>query len=182
MEWVFYLVAALFSILGGGCVVLVVLGLPGTWILLGMAFLIELLDQYYLPAGDHQTFNWWLLGSCLALAAIGEILEFFAGLLGAKKAGSSKRGMMGAFIGGLVGAVFGTGIPVPIVGTLIGAVLGTFAGAMIGELTDKEETREFHQTLKPAMGATIGRILGTLSKVPIALAIWLALALAVFWP
>ena len=181
MEWILYPVAFVFSILGAGCVGVVLLGLPGTWIMLGLAFLIEMVDQFYLPAGSAPTFNGWLLGSCLVLAILGEVLEFMAGLLGAKKAGSSRRGMIGALVGGLVGALLGTGIPVPVVGTLIGAVLGTFGGAVIGELSQDEEKR-FRETLKPAMGATVGRILGTLSKVPIALAIWLALSVAAFWP
>ncbi len=179
MEWLFYLVAVLFCLIGLVCVISVVIGLPGTWILLGLAVLIEFLDTYYLPEGDTQTFSWWVLGSALLLAALGELLEFFAGVLGAKKGGSSKKGMVGAFVGGLVGALFGFLIPIPIIGSLIGAILGTFGGAVIGELKDEE--RDVRETLKPAMGATVGRILGTMSKLPLAMAVWLILCTSVFW-
>ena len=61
------------------------------------------------------------------------------------------------------------------------AVIGTFAGAIMGELSGDESTT-VRDTLKPATGATIGRILGTLSKLPIAMAIWAALTTAAFWP
>jgi uncharacterized protein YqgC (DUF456 family) len=146
MEWLLYVVAAVFFLLGAACTVLVVIQLPGAWILLGIAGLIEWLDRYYLPEGDQQTFGWWVLGMCLALLTIGEIIEFVAGAAGARKGGSSRRGMWGALIGGVVGAfVF---MPlfsiVPFVGTLfgalLGAVLGTFVGAIIGEMTGDQAT------------------------------------------
>ncbi len=174
-------VAFVFAILAAGCVVTVVLGLPGAWIMLGLAVVIELLDSMYVTQRSGDTFGWWLLGACLALAVTGEILEFIAGALGARRAGSSRRGMWGAIIGGLVGAVLGVGIPVPIVGTLIGAVIGTFAGAILGELS-AAPSATVRDSLKPATGATVGRILGTLSKLPIAMAIWAALTIAAFWP
>ena len=180
MTWIALLVAVLFAILGLVCIFTVAIGLPGSWILLGLALLIELSDSLYLPAGDQQTFNWWLLLACVMLATIGEVLEFFAGLFGAKKAGSSKKGMIGSLLGGLAGAFLGMGIPIPIVGSLIGVLLGTFAGAILGEML-ADESKAVKETLRPATGATIGRILGTLAKIPVALTIWIALSLAAFF-
>ena len=82
-------------------------------------------------------------------------------------------------IGGIVGALLGILIPIPLVGSLIGAIAGTFVGAIVGELWAGNHVTK---TLKPAAGASIGRLLGTLSKVPIAVAIWAALGVSVFWP
>jgi hypothetical protein len=180
MEWIFYTVAVLFTVLGAGCVILVALGLPGIWIMLGMSLVLEFADRLYLPVGQSQTFSWKILVACFVLALLGELLEFFAGALGAKKAGSSKRGMIGAVLGGLIGAILGTGIPIPFFGTLVGAILGTFGGALLGEMTRKD-LKSPQQSLKPALGATIGKVLATLAKIPIALTIWITLAIAVFW-
>lgn len=174
-------VGLIFALLGAACVALVLLGLPGAWMMLGLAVLIEVADPLYLHTGSDQTFGWWLLGACLALATLGEILEFVAGALGAKKAGSSRRGMWGAIIGGIVGGILGVAIPVPVVGSLIGAVIGTFAGAIFGELSG-DANATVRSSLKPASGATIGRILGTLAKLPIAMAIWASLTIAALWP
>jgi uncharacterized protein YqgC (DUF456 family) len=174
-------VGVLFAIIGLACVASVVIGLPGTWILIGLALVIEMSDTLYLAPEREQTFQWWLLGVCVVLAAIGEGLEFIAGALGAKKAGSSRRGMVGALIGGVAGAFLGIGIPVPVVGSLIGAVIGTFAGAIAGEMTG-HQTTTIGETIRPATGATVGRILGTLSKVPIAVIVWCALTVDAFWP
>ena len=179
MEWIAIVVGILFVLIGLVSVFSVLLGLPGTWMLILFAVIIEFCDRWYLPAGDTQTFNWWLLLGCLALAGVGEVLEFFAGVLGAKKGGSSKRGMVGALIGGLAGAIVGVGIPIPIIGSLIGAMIGTFLGALLGEMS--HEGKEFGETLKPATGATVGRVLGTLAKMPIALMVWVMLSVAVFW-
>ena len=47
MSLVAIIVGVDFSILGGLCVVSVIFGLPGTWIFLGLALLVELLDGYW---------------------------------------------------------------------------------------------------------------------------------------
>lgn len=179
MEWIAILVAVLFVLIGIACLWLVVLGLPGSWILIGTAILIEALNGFWLPE-PAQTFSWKVLLFCVLAGVVGEILEFFAGLLGAKRSGSSKRGMVGALIGGIVGGIMGTGIPIPIIGTLIGAALGTFGGAILGEISDKNEKRTVRESVKPALGATVGSILGTLAKIPIAFTIWVALCIDVF--
>lgn len=178
MEWIAIVVGILFVLIGLLCIFSVVIGLPGTWLMIFFAVVIEFCDRWYLPHGAQQTFNLWLLLGCLALAGVGEVLEFFAGVLGAKKGGSSKRGMVGSLIGGIVGAILGTGIPIPIIGSLIGALLGTFAGALIGEMS--HEGKQWGETIRPATGATIGRVLGTLAKMPIAVAVWVMLSIAVF--
>ena len=182
MEWLQYVIATLFFLLGGVCVVLVVVQLPGTWMLLGLAAIIEYIDTAYLPDGPQQTFGWWVLGGGLAIAVIGEIIEFVAGAAGAKKGGSSTRGMVGALIGGIVGIFIFTPLFffVPIFGAFLGAILGTFVGAVVGELTGGQTT--IQGTMKPAIGATIGRIVGTTSKVGIAIAMWLVLSISAFWP
>lgn len=182
MAWLAYVVATLFFVLGAACVALVVIQLPGTWLLLALAALVEWADRFYLPADDRQTFGWWVLGGCLVIAVIGEIVEFFAGVLGAKKGGSTKAGMWGALIGGIVGVFVFTPLFffVPLIATFFGAVLGTFVGAVIGELTAERAT--VTGSMKPAIGATIGRVIGTTSKVGIAIAMWLVLTVSAFWP
>ena len=183
MEWLQYVFATLFFVLGGVCVVLVVVQLPGTWAMLGLAALLEYLDRLYLPVGEQQTFGWWVLGGCLAIAVIGEIIEFVAGVVGAKQGGGVRRGGGGELVGGVVGgssfqpAVFC--LP-PIFGAFRGAVLGTFVGAAVGEMPVEHAT--IKGSMKPAIGATIGRVLGATSKVAIAMVMWMTLTVAAFWP
>lgn len=179
MEWLLYVTASLFVIIGAVCVLSILLTLPGSWIMIGLACAIELADGLYLPEGDRATFGLWILLGCAVLAAIGEGLELLAGMLGARKAGSSRRGMFGALVGGILGAILGIFIPVPIIGSLIGAVIGTFVGAIVAETS--HDGASVSGSIKPATGATIGRILGTLSKLPIGIAIWIVLSITAVW-
>ena len=133
-------------------------------------------------SGRTVYYGWWVLLGCLALAVIGEIIEFIAGVAGAKKGGSSARGMWGALIGGILGVFIFTPLFffVPLFGTFLGAVVGTFVGALVGELSAERAT--VSGSMKPAIGATIGRVIGTTSKVGIGIAMWLGLTVSAFWP
>ena len=181
MEWLQYVVAVVYLVLGAAGVVLVVFQLPGTWFQLAVAGVIEFADRLYLPAGTW-TFDGRILLACLLLACIGEAIEFFAGVLGARQAGASRRGMIGSLIGGILGIFVFTPVFffMPLFGALLGAILGTFLGAVIGELTADQATMK--GAIRPALGATIGRVLGTMSKVGIAMVLWLVLTVSAFWP
>lgn len=186
MEWLLYIVAFVFFLAGIGCLILVVAGLPGGWVMLGLAGVIEFADSLYLQAENTQTFDWWILITCGVMLLIGEVIEFLAGLVGAKKGGASRRGMIGSLIGGLLGVFLFAGLfsVIPFVGTIVGAFLGalmgTFLGAYIGEISGEDATLK--GAMKPAFGATVGRVIGTVSKVGIAIAIWLTLTVSAAVP
>ncbi|MDY7109974.1 MAG: DUF456 domain-containing protein [Planctomycetota bacterium] len=173
------IMGVLFALIGLACIVAIIFGLPGSWIIIALAVVINLVDGLYLAEGRGETFDWRLVAGAVLLAAIGELLEFLAGALGAKTAGSSRRGAIGALVGGLLGAILGAPFGL-ILGALLGAVVGTFIGAIVGEISGREPMT-MRQSIKPATGATIGRVLGTLSKVPIALVIWLVLTIDALW-
>ena len=161
--------AIIFGVLGFFCVGLVLIGLPGAWILWAIGVGIELLD--YLWAGEGvTTFGWLPLGLCVIVLGLGEVMELATGAVGTKLGGGTKRGMIGAFVGGMLGGLIGTGL-LPIIGTLIGALLGTFSGALVGEITGPE-ARAAKEALGPAIAATIGRVIGTAAKLSVAMLVW----------
>ena len=168
LAWTVHL---LFAVAAAGLALTVVVGLPGTWLMIALALVIELADGLWLPADRSVSFGWWPLGVAVAIAAAGELAEFLAGALGARRAGSTRAGAVGAVIGGLVGAIAGIPVPPPVLGSLFCSILGTFVGAIAGELATRTPP-PLRGTLRPATGATIGRILGTLAKVPAAAAAW----------
>lgn len=182
MEWMLYVVAAFFSLAGLVCLALTILSLPGTWMIIGLALIVEVLDFLYLPEGASATFGWWVLGVAVGLALLGEGVELLTGAIGAKKGGASRAGMIGALVGGVAGAVLCTFLlPIPIVGTLMGALAGTFLGALIGEVTT-DANRTVRGSMKPATGAMIGRVFGTLGKMGIGVVVWVVLSVAAFIP
>lgn len=171
------LVGSFFGLIGAACVVLVVIGLPGTWIMLAIATLLDLLLAP--SVGDGAAFfGWKALGICAGVGVVGEILELFLAAEGARRGGASRRGAIGATIGGIIGAILGTIFLwfIPIIGSLIGAVVGAVGGAILGELSRGNVA--IRDTAKPATGAAIGRVLGTLSKIPCAVVVWLVLTIA----
>ena len=190
MEWISYIVASLFVLLGLACLVLVVLQLPGGWIMYALAIVIELIDTWYLSGGNPWTFEvfgisaWWILGAGLALLLIGELIEFLGSMLGARGGGASRSGSWGALVGGVLGA-FVLAVPFSIIpgigtifGVLLGAIVGSFLGALIAELGIARNT--VRGSVKPAVGAAIGRIAGTTGKLAVTIVLWVLLSVAVF--
>ena len=112
------------------CLMSILLTLPGTWLMLVAAALTAWLRW------GQQMISPWTLVVLLGLAIIGEVLETLASSAGAKRAGASRWGGFGAFLGGIVGAIAGTfAIPVPLFGSLIGACLGSAGGASLLEMS-----------------------------------------------
>jgi len=180
MHWIAVALALLFAVAGLGCLLLVLVGLPGAWVLVGLALLLELADGWLLGAPDRVTFGWGTIAGCAALALAGELVEAVAGAAGARLGGGSRRAMVGAFAGGIAGAIALTPlVPIPVLGTLLGALAGSFAGAWIGEATGEEARGRAHN-LRAAAGAAAGKLGGTLGKVAFAAVAWLWLVRAAF--
>ena len=108
-------------------------GAPGNWIMLIVASFYACL----IPNESPYDFGLVVLGLVLVFAIIGEILEFFTGVISTKKAGGTKRGMWFSVIGSIIGSIAGifVGIPIPIIGSLVclsfsgvGALLGAYYG------------------------------------------------------
>jgi uncharacterized protein YqgC (DUF456 family) len=152
-------------------VALVLLQLPGTWIMLALTALFA----WWRWDEPRPSIGLWTLGVALALALLAELVEFVAGAIGSRTAGGSKRGAFGSMVGGVIGAIVGTfAIPVPIVGTLIGACLGAACGSMLGDIA---AGREPQAVWKAGAGAAVGKLVGTVTKVGIALMMWLIIAI-----
>jgi uncharacterized protein YqgC (DUF456 family) len=150
--------------------VMVPLGLPGLWIMLGAGLLYNVL----VPAGG---IGGWTLIICGALVAISEVLDFTLGARYARKYGGSKRASWGSIIGGIVGAF--AGVPVPVIGSIIGAFAGAFVGALIGEYTVPAEGRG--NPARVATGAVIGRAVAAAAKtgIGVVIVVWMVAAVLV---
>ena len=169
--------AALFALLGLLAVALTPIGVPGPWMLIGVAGTVDVTAMVFergsLPFGVQS------LAVAVSAAVVGEVLEFIAGAMGARAGGASRAGMAGSLVGGFVGVVLGTIlIPVPLAGSIVGALAGVVAGAVVGEMAF--HGRAIGDTVRPAAGAAMGRVLGSLAKLPCAFIAWAALAYDAF--
>ncbi|TCD47605.1 DUF456 domain-containing protein [Chlorobium sp. N1] len=89
------------------------------------------------------------------LAGAAYLLDFLAGLLGAKRFGAGRSGLIGAVAGTVLGLPFG----------LAGIVIGPFIGAVAGELYARKDLRTAGMA---GLGVWIGIAAGTAVRVAIA--------------
>ena len=167
LDWTLYLL--LFTALLGG-LFLVVLTLPGLWVMLGAAVL-------YAAATRLHYVGWKELLFLFVLAAVAEGVETVLGGAGAKKAGGGKLGVVGGIVGGLLGGVFLTFVPVPVVGTVVGIITGSFLGAAALEWAGGKEVPH---SVRIGVGAAKGRFIGIVSKVLFGVVMILATLFAAF--
>jgi hypothetical protein len=122
--------------------------LPGTALVLGGIVLGAWIDDFAKVGAG------WLavIG---ALAVLAWVLDYVAGLLGARKAGASRQALAGAALGTVAGLFMG----------LIGVLFMPLVGAAIGEYLAR---REHGNALRVGVATWIGIMVGLIAKVVIA--------------
>jgi uncharacterized protein YqgC (DUF456 family) len=141
------LLAIFLTFLATSSIAATLLGLPGTWVMVLVAALLA-----WLP--DHQLrihLPVWNAMAVLALATLGEVIEFATGALGVGKLGGSRRSAALAVLGSLMGGFFGIliGVPIPL------------AGAVLGETW---KGKKLPDSMKVGWAALWGRLIGAVGK------------------
>lgn len=131
-----------------------VLGLPGNFVPVIVALFAVLTGN-----GDSFTWGWFFI--FLAIAVSGEVVDQITGLLGAKKYGASRAGMIGAVVGGFAGAILGTAV-LPVIGSLIGVFVGCFTLTFVFELIFSSKSATDSQ--RAGIGAVLGKAAATAYK------------------
>lgn len=103
-------------------------------------------------AGDFSLIGWPTLTILGVLTVIAVIVDFIAGVLGAKRVGASGWALVGAAVGTVVGLFLG----------LFGLLLGPFVGAVLGELIAGSNLK---RSTTVGIGAWLGFLFGTLAKI-----------------
>lgn len=149
--WILGVVLALVSWPVGS--ILIILGLPGTWFVCIIALAFAFWTNF-------AVLGWPALVAMIALAALGEWLEFWLGASAAAKVRPSWKVTIGAVVGGFLGALLGAPFLFGI-GALIGSVFGSFAGAAAAAYWEGASLREVLEVGRAAMK---GRWQGFLAK------------------
>lgn len=131
-----------------------IFGLPANWIILGLVALWKLV----MPA--QGALDAWFWAGMVGFALLGEALELGVQVIKARHYGSSSSGTFAGMVGAFVGAI----LLAPLFWGL-GALLGALAGAWLGcYLMEVARGRPTAEALNAAMGAMMGRFLGTVCK------------------
>ncbi|MFW6163105.1 MAG: DUF456 domain-containing protein [Planctomycetota bacterium] len=169
-----YLWASLLVLVNLVWLSLVVFQFPGNWLMVATTSLVAWWQW------DERMIGLGPLVAAVVLALLGEFLEFTSGMRGAKKRGGNFKTSLGVLGGAILGAVLGTAlIPIPLVGSLVGLGGGACLGAWIVEMARGKKS---HEALHIGVGAGVGQLTGTVSKLACGVAIWLIIAVAAFWP
>lgn len=134
------------------CAALIVAGLAGT-VLPVLPGTVLVWAGIVLGAwiDDFQRVGTATLVVVTVLAALAWVLDYVAGLLGARKAGASRQALLGAAIGTVVGLFMG----------LVGVLFMPLVGAALGEyLARKDQTR----AVRVGVATWLGIMLGLLAK------------------
>ncbi|HEU5294282.1 MAG TPA: DUF456 family protein [Burkholderiaceae bacterium] len=116
--------------------------LPGTLFVLGGIVLGAWIDGF-------TRVGWPSVTVVTVLAVLAWVLDYVAGLLGAKKAGASKQAIIGAAIGTVVGLFMG----------LIGVFFMPLVGAAVGEyIAQKDHARAAHVGIATWLGIMAGMV------------------------
>ncbi len=119
--------------------------LPGVPIVFAGMWLAASVDDYALIGTGPLI----LLG---ILAALAVLLDFVAGILGAKRVAASSRALWGAMIGTIAGLFFG----------LPGLLLGPFVGALVGEVS---AGGSLQRSTHVGVATWLGILFGTVAKI-----------------
>ncbi|XQQ07379.1 MAG: DUF456 domain-containing protein [Leptolyngbya sp. IPPAS B-1204] len=159
----------LLAVMGVGVIGAVVPALPGAILILGAIIIWGLVNGF---AG---------LGIPIAVTIVvllaNSLIDFLATYLGAKQAGASKWGQIGAIVGLLLG-VFGLLSASLIGGPLLGLLIGPLLGAIIGEFLYR---RDLKLAVRAGIGIVVGTLIGNLIEGLLAL-IAMIVFIATTWP
>jgi uncharacterized protein YqgC (DUF456 family) len=169
-----YLWIILLILVNALCLMLVLFALPGNWLMLVFTCLFAWWRW------DDGLFSIYTLIAIGILATLGEIIEFFGGMGGARKAGARWFGAFGALLGAIIGAIVCTFlIPVIMLGTVIGACVGAGTGALVFEMA---AGRRMEESARSGLGASLGELVGITIKISLGFVIWVIIVVAAFWP
>jgi uncharacterized protein len=139
-----------------GIVVMVVallltpLGIPGLWVMVAVLAVGTWAGEVGLL----------VLGVCLVLAALAELIEYYIIDRLNIRYGGSRLAFWGAITGGIVGVM--VGMPIPIIGPVVAGFTGSFVGAALATLY---ETRRVEAAARVGWGTLLGRMWAAAAKV-----------------
>lgn len=156
MEILLYVLGA--AALAAGIAGVVLPAIPGSVLLIAGAVLVGWADGF-------TRVSRWTVAACAVIGVVIWVVDFVAGLLGARAFGASKWAIAGAGLGLVAGMFFG----------LPGIVLGPAVGAIALEYA---RDPNFQRAMKAGAGAFLGFVLGSAVKVSLAFVLVGVLALA----
>lgn len=122
--------------------------LPGTMLVLAGIVLGAWIDNF-------TRVGWFAIALVTVLAVLAWVMDYVAALLGAKRAGASRKAIIGAALGTVAGIFMG----------LVGVLFMPLVGAAIGEFAAQ---KDHSRAVKVGVATWLGLLAGMLAKVVLA--------------
>ncbi len=122
--------------------------IPSTPLIWSGVFLYAICDKF-------NSISWSLLLIFGILTIVSIVLDYFGGVIGAKKYGATRWGLVGSVIGGIAGFFMGG---------IIGLIFGPFFGAVLFELAFGKDLKG---SFKSGVGTLVGFLGGAIAKLAI---------------
>lgn len=100
--------------------------------------------------------SWAVIALLAGLALLSQLLDYLASMIGAKKFGAGKWGMIGACAGAVIGLF---------TGGIFGIIVGPFVGALVLEMV---AGKDFRSSFRIGIGTLVGFLGGAVGKIAIA--------------
>lgn len=159
MEWAAWALSV--ALIAAGLAGTVLPALPGPALVLAGILVGAWID-------DFTRVGAWTIGIVVALTVLAWVLDYLAGLMGAKRAGASPQALAGAAVGTVVGLFMG----------LVGVFVMPFVGAMAGEYLAR---RDHGRAVHVGLGTGLGIMLGLVAKVVLSLVMLGIFVVALIW-
>ena len=159
MEWAAWALSVV--LIAAGLAGTVLPALPGPALVLAGIVVGAAIDDFTRVGG-------WTIAIVTALTALAWVLDYVAGLMGARRAGASPQALTGAAIGPVVGLFMG----------FVGVCVMPFVGAMAGEYV----ARSSHgRAVQVGLGTWLGIMVGLIAKVVLSLVMLGIFVVALIW-
>jgi len=159
MEWAAWALSV--ALIAAGLAGTVLPALPGPALVLAGILVGAWID-------DFSRVGTWTIAVVVALTVLAWVLDYLAGLMGAKRAGASPQALAGAAVGTVVGLFMG----------LVGVFVMPFVGAMAGEYLAR---RDHGRAVHVGLGTGLGIMLGLVAKVVLSLVMLGIFVVALIW-
>lgn len=140
------------ALIGVGLAGTVLPALPGTAFIFGGILLAAWID-------DFERVGTWPLVAVGVLAVLSWLLDYVAGLLGARRAGASRLALVGAAVGTVLGLFMG------LVGVLFMPLVGAAVGEALARRREADRLGAGRQAVKVGVATWLGMMAGMLAKV-----------------
>lgn len=149
---------------------LTLVSLPGNFFIFAIALAYGFYDGFV-------TITYGTLAVVFGFLVVGELAEFVAGALGARKEKASMRATISALAGAIIGGLVGTAV-LPVIGSILGAMLGAFAASYAAEYS---KTGNADKAKRVGVSVMKGQAIGMIVKLVIAISMIGLIAAKMSW-